>query len=312
MTQVAASRRPFGRLLTAMITPFSADGTLDAAGAARLATWLVDVQGNDGLVISGTTGESPTTSDAEKETLLRAVVEAVGDRAHVVAGVGTNDTRHTVELAHTAAKAGADGLLVVAPYYSKPPQAGLLQHFTAVADATDLPCMLYDVPHRTGIAIATDTLLRLAEHERVVAVKDAKGDLAQTGLVTRHGKLAVYSGDDALTLPLLSVGAVGVVGVPTHLFGQQTKAMIRAYENGDVSGALALHHELLPAYLGFFKTQAVITTKAALNRLGLPAGPTRPPLVDATDTELDTLTADCRAAGLDLTAPDAATRGVAQ
>ena len=175
-------RRPFGRLLTAMVTPLRADGSLDLDGAARLATYLVDEQHNDGLVVNGTTGESPTTTDAEKEALVRAVLEAVGDRAHVVAGVGTNDTRHTVELARAAEKAGAHGMLVVSPYYNKPPQSGLLHHFSAVADATGLPMMLYDIPGRTGVAIHTETLVRLARHERIVAVKDAKGDLGDVGL----------------------------------------------------------------------------------------------------------------------------------
>jgi 4-hydroxy-tetrahydrodipicolinate synthase len=292
--------RPFGRLVTAMVTPFRADGSLDVEGAGRLATYLVDEQGNDGLVVSGTTGESPTTSDAEKEALLRAVVEAVGDRAHIVAGVGTNDTRHTVELAHAAEKAGAHGLLAVTPYYNKPPQAGLVRHFTTVADATGLPVMLYDIPGRTATPIATETLCRLAEHERIVAVKDAKGNLAETAWVTRRTDLAVYSGDDSNTLPLLSVGAVGVVGVPTHVFGRPTKAMIEAYERGEVAEALRLHHSLLPVYTGFFRTQGVILTKAALNALGLPAGPVRSPLVDATAEEVARLRADCAEAGLEL------------
>lgn len=300
MTQAADARRPFGRLITAMVTPFRADGSLDIEGAGALASYLVDEQGNDGLVINGTTGESPTTTDAEKETLLRAVLEAVGDRAKVIAGVGTYDTHHTIELARAAEKAGVHALLVVTPYYNKPPQAGLVRHFTAVADATGLPCMLYDIPARTGTPITTDTLCRLAEHERVVAVKDAKGDIAETSWVTRRTDLAYYSGDDKNTLPLLSVGAVGVVGVPTHLFGRQTKAMIEAFERGDVAEALRLHHSMLPVYFGFFRTQGVITTKAALNLLGLPAGPTRSPLVDATDDEVAQLRADCAAAGLDL------------
>lgn len=295
-------RRPFGRLITAMITPFRADGSLDVGGAERLAAYLVDEQGNDGLVISGTTGESPTTSDGEKETLLRAVLSAVGDRAHVIAGVGTNDTRHTVELARAAEKAGAHALLVVSPYYNKPPQAGLVAHFTTVADATSLPVMLYDIPGRTGVPIQPETMIRLAEHPRIVAVKDAKGDLEKTAWVTRRTDLVFYSGEDKLTLPLLAVGAVGVVGVPTHLFGPQTKAMIDAFERGDNAGALALHHSLLPAYTGFFRTQGVIMTKAALNRIGLPAGPVRPPLVDATEVEIAQLTADCREAGLDIDA----------
>src|SRR4051794_39282240 len=166
--------RPFGRLLTAMVTPFAVDGSLDLDKAVDLATYLVDEQGNDGLVINGTTGESPTTSDAEKETLLRAVVEAVGDRAHVVAGVGTVHTHHTIELAQTAEKAGATGLLVVTPYYNRPPQAGLVHHFTTVADASALPILVYDIPTRTGTAVETETMCRLAEHERIVGVKDAK------------------------------------------------------------------------------------------------------------------------------------------
>ena len=203
------SRRPFGRLLTAMVTPMRPDGALDTDGAGRLATYLVDEQHNDALVINGTTGESPTTSDSEKEALVRAVVEAVGDRARVVAGVGSNDTHHTIDLARSAEKAGAHGLLVVTPYYNRPPQAGLIRHFTAVADATGLPVLLYDIPQRTGTPIATETLCRLAEHERIVGVKDAKGNLTETSWVTRRTDLAYYSGEDALTLPLLSVGGVG-------------------------------------------------------------------------------------------------------
>lgn len=285
-----------------MVTPLRVDGSLDVEGAARLAAHLVDTQGHDGLVINGTTGESATTTDAEKETVLRAVLEAVGDRAHIIAGVGTNDTHHTVELARAAEKAGAHALLVVTPYYNRPPQSGLIRHFTMVADATGLPLMLYDIPGRTGTPIATETLCRLAEHERIVAVKDAKCDLAETSVVTARTDLVFYSGDDKMTLPLLSVGAVGVVGVPTHVVGPQTKAMIEAYERGDVAEALRVHHALLPAYIGFFRTQGVITTKAALHLLGLPAGPVRPPLVDATAAEIDVLRADCIAAGVELPA----------
>jgi 4-hydroxy-tetrahydrodipicolinate synthase len=304
MTQAADSRRPFGRLVTAMVTPFHPDGSLDAEGAATLARYLVDEQGNDALVISGTTGESPTTSDAEKETLLRAVLEAVGDRAQVIAGVGTYDTHHTIELARAAEKVGVHALLVVTPYYNKPPQSGLVRHFTAVADATGLPVMVYDIPVRTGTPIETETLCRLAEHERIVAVKDAKGEIATTSWVTRRTGLAYYSGDDRNTLPYLSVGAVGVVGVVTHLFGRPTKAMIEAYERGDVAEALRLHHEMLPIFYGFFRTQGVITIKAALKLLGLPAGPVRSPLVDATAEEIAQLRADCAAAGVALPEPE--------
>ncbi len=290
--------RPFGRLVTAMVTPFTPSGDLDVAGAQRLATYLVDDQRNDGLVISGTTGESPTTTDEEKDRLLRAVVEAVGDRASVIAGAGTNDTAHSMHLAQAAEKAGADAVLLVTPYYNKPPQTGLLAHFRAVADATGLPAMLYDIPGRTGTAIATETLVALAEHPRIVAVKDAKGDLEASAWVMARSPLAYYSGDDKVTLPLLSVGGVGVVGVPTHVVGSRTKDMIQAYEKGDVAAALAGHRSMLPVYSGFFRTQAAILTKAALALAGLPGGPVRPPLVDATDAEIETLRADLAAAGV--------------
>lgn len=300
------SGHPFGRMLTAMVTPFNADGSLDLEGAARLATYLVDEQGNDGLVISGTTGESPTTSDAEKESLLRVVVDAVGARAHVIAGVGTNNTAHTIELARSAEKAGAHGLLVVTPYYNKPPQAGLVAHFSAVADAVETPVMLYDVPHRAGVPINTDTLVRLAEHPRIIAVKDAKSDLVATSWVTSRCDLAFYSGSDDLTLPLLAVGAVGVVGTSTHFTGVGTKKMFDAFEAGNTAQALSWHRTLLPLYAGIFKSPGTILVKAGLNHIGLPAGPVRLPLVDATDPELTTLIADAAAAGIRLEAAGAA------
>jgi len=293
-------RRPFGRLVTAMVTPFTPSGELDAEGAQRLATYLVDDQRNDALVISGTTGESPTTSDEEKDRLLRAVVEAVGDRAALIAGAGTNDTAHTTHLALAAEKAGADGLLLVTPYYNKPPQTGLLAHFRAAADATGLPAVIYDIPGRTGTAIATETLVALAEHPRIVAVKDAKGDLEASAWVLARTDLAYYSGDDKLTLPLLSIGAVGVVGVPTHVVGSRTKDMIEAYERGDVAAALAGHRSMLPVYSGFFRTQAAILTKAALRMRGLPGGPVRLPLVDATPDQVEVLKDDLAAAGVDV------------
>jgi len=289
--------RPFGRLLSAMVTPFAPDGSLDVDGAAKLATYLVDEQRHDALVISGTGGESPTTTDAEKEILIRVVAEAVGDRAKIVAGVGTNNTAHTVELARAAEKAGAHGLLVVTPYYNKPPQAGLLRHFRTVADAVGLPILLYDIPHRAGVPIATETLVRLAEHPNIAGVKDAKGDLAGTADVLRRTDLAYYSGEDAATLPLLSLGAVGVIGTSTHFIGPQTKAMIEAYERGDTAGALALHRQLLPLYTGIFRTQGTILVKAGLRALGLPAGPVRSPLVDATEAETNQLHEDAAAAG---------------
>lgn len=290
--------RPFGRLLTAMVTPFAPDGSLDVDGAQKLAAHLVDEQRNDGLVISGTTGESPTTTDAEKETLLRAVVDAVGDRAKIVAGVGTNNTAHTVELAHAAEKAGAHGVLVVTPYYNKPPQAGIAQHFRTVADAVGLPVMVYDIPHRAGVAIATETMCRIAEHDRIVAVKDAKGDLIASSWVTARTDLAYYSGDDAATLPLLSIGGVGLVGTSTHFTGALVQEMIAAHERGDNAAAVALHRAALPLFTGIFRVPGTMLVKAGLKLRGLPAGPVRSPLVDATEAETNQLREDAAAAGL--------------
>jgi 4-hydroxy-tetrahydrodipicolinate synthase len=290
---------PFGRLLTAMVTPFTADGALDLDGAQRLATYLVDA-GNDGLVISGTTGESPTTSDDEQDALLRAVVEAVGDRAHVVAGVGTFNTAHSVELARHAEKAGATALLVVTPYYSRPPQDGLYQHFTAVAEATGLPSMLYDIPVRTGTPIRTETLLRLAEHPQIVAVKDAKDDLGASSYVLAHTDLAYYCGTDMLNLPSLAIGAVGFVSVASHLVTPQLVEMLEAHAAGNVARATQIHHQLVGVYNAIFRSQGVILAKAALRLQNRPGGPVRLPLVDATDEEIATLRQELKAAGLTL------------
>jgi 4-hydroxy-tetrahydrodipicolinate synthase len=302
MTQEHSAARPFGELITAMVSPFTANGALDLDGVQRLAAHLVDEQGNDALVINGTAGESPTTTDSEKEALVRAVVEAVGDRAKVLAGVGTNDTRHTIELAVGAEKAGAHGLLVVTPYYNKPPQEGLYRHFTAVADASGLPILLYDIPHRSGVPIETETLVRLAAHERIVGVKDAKGDLTASSWVLSRTDLAFYCGDDATTLPMLAIGAAGIVGTSTHFTGQQTKQMIQAYARGDVAEAVGLHRRLLPLFTGVFRTQGTILVKAGLAIKGLPAGPVRPPLVDATADQVAQLRADAAACGLELPA----------
>ena len=291
---------PFGRMLTAMITPLTADGAVDYDGAGRLASYLVDDMRCDGLVISGTTGESPTTTDEEKDRLLRAVLGAVGDRATIVAGVGTNDTAHTCELARHAERAGAHGLLVVTPYYSKPPQSGLVAHFSAVADSTGLPVMLYDIPGRTGTPIATETLLQLAQHLRIIAVKDAKDDPAATSLVMAATDLVYYCGTDMLNLPWLALGAAGFVSVVGHVVGDRLYEMINAYATGDVSGALAIHRELLPVYTGIFRNQGVIMTKAALGLLGLPGGPVRLPLADATPAEREHLRVDLVAGGVKL------------
>ncbi|MCO5966800.1 4-hydroxy-tetrahydrodipicolinate synthase [Actinoallomurus soli] len=290
---------PFGRMLTAMVTPMAADGTIDYDGAARLAAYLVDEQRNDGLVISGTTGESPTTSDEEDERLLRTVLEAVGDRATIVAGVGTNHTEHTLRLARQAEQAGAHGLLVVTPYYNKPPQEGLARHFTTVADATGLPVMLYDIPGRTGTPIAAETLLRLADHPRIVAVKEAKGDLFGASKLMAETDLVFYSGDDALNLPWLSVGAAGFVSVVGHVVGADLREMIDAFLGGDVRRATEIHRRLLPVITAVMtRTQGVIATKAALSLLGLPGGTVRPPLVDATPEFTAALREDLIAGGV--------------
>jgi 4-hydroxy-tetrahydrodipicolinate synthase len=302
MPATAAPGAPFGRVLTAMVTPFTPDGAaLDYAAAQQLAADLVDL-GNDGLVVNGTTGESPTTSDEEKARLVAAVLEAVGDRATVVAGVGTNDTHHTIELARSAAAAGAHALLVVTPYYNKPPQEGLVAHFTAVADATDLPVMLYDIPGRAGVPIATETLVRLAEHPRIVANKDAKGDPFAAQQVMHACDLAYYSGDDALNLPLLAVGAGGVVSVTGHLVADRLAAMIEAYVGGEVAKAREISNDMVPVTVGVMtRTQGAIMVKAGLDLLGRAGGGAmRLPLVAATDAQRETLRADLRAGGFDL------------
>jgi 4-hydroxy-tetrahydrodipicolinate synthase len=291
---------PFGRMMTAMITPMTSDGSVDYEGAARLAEYLVGDMRNDGLVISGTTGESPTTTDAEKDALLRAVIEAVGDRASIVAGVGTNDTAHTCELARQAERAGAAGLLVVTPYYNRPPQSGLLAHFTKVADSTALPVLLYDIPGRTGTPIATETLAALAQHPRIVGVKDAKGDMLAASVLMASTDLVFYCGDDPVNLPWLAIGAVGFISVHGHIVGDRLHEMIDAYAAGDVRTALAIHQAMLPVYTGMTRTQGVITTKAALAMLGLPGGPVRPPLANATQAEIEQLRTDLAAGGVKL------------
>ncbi|WP_042393935.1 4-hydroxy-tetrahydrodipicolinate synthase [Streptacidiphilus carbonis] len=280
----------FGRTLPAMVTPFHPDGSLDREGAQVLATHLVD-RGCDGIVLSGTTGESPTTSDAEKDTLLRAVLEAVGDRARVTAGVGSNDTRHTVELARAAERAGAHGLLLVTPYYNRPGQEGIQRHFTAVADATALPVMLYDIPERAGSRLTEDTLLRLAEHPRIIAVKDGTGDLALSARVIARTGLQYYSGIDELNLPLYALGGVGAVSTVANVAPEQTLALLDAYLRGANDEALRLQQQLIPLVEAMMTlAPGTVTAKALLRARGLPAGPVRPPLVDADPGLSTTLT----------------------
>jgi 4-hydroxy-tetrahydrodipicolinate synthase len=299
MVSASSPAPPFGRVATAMVTPFRPDRSLDLDAAQRLANHLVD-NGHDALVVSGTTGESPTTTDAEKIDLLRAVLAAVGGRAKVIAGVGTNDTAHSIESAKAAEAAGADGLLVVAPYYNKPPQDGIRAHFLAIADATGLGVMAYDVPSRTGTKIATETLLALSSHPRIVAVKDAKGEAAGTTKVLAETDLAYYCGADELNLPWLAMGAVGVVSVVGHVAGNEYRAMVEAVDAGDLATAREIDRRLVPAVEAIMtRTQGAMTAKGALKVAGvLEHATTRPPLVDLTPEQFDWLTTDLKTAGL--------------
>ncbi|MDQ4024394.1 MAG: 4-hydroxy-tetrahydrodipicolinate synthase [Actinomycetota bacterium] len=286
-------RPRFGRVITAMVTPFAADGALDVKGARRLAGHLVD-HGSDGLVVCGTTGESPTLSHAEKLELVEAVLDEVGERATVIAGTGTYDTRESVTLTKEACGLGVDACLVVTPYYSKPPQEGLLAHFRTVADASSRPLMLYDIPGRTGRRIEPWTTVALAEHEQIVAVKDAVGDAGETAFLRSrldlagHSEFEIYSGDDPLLLPHLAAGAVGVVSVCSHLVGERLAELFEHWEAGRVADAQSLYTSLLPFMRTIMTVSASpIPVKAAVNMLGLEAGEPRLPLVpldpDASD-----------------------------
>ncbi|MYR40640.1 4-hydroxy-tetrahydrodipicolinate synthase [Streptomyces sp. SID5910] len=279
MTTTKSLSRPFGRALCAMVTPFTGTGALDLAGAQVLADRLVS-RGCDGLVLSGTTGESPTTTDAEKATLIEAVREAVGDGVPLIAGVGTADTRHTVELARSAEKAGATGLLVSAPYYSRPPQDALEAHFRDIADACDLPVMLYDIPARTGVRIEPATLIRLASHPRIVAVKDCAYDLLGTQKVMSRTDLAYYAGCDEQILPLYAIGAAGYVSTVANVAPEPFRATLDAYDAGDTGKAAGLHRRTIPLtdLMMASDLPGTVTAKALLNALTLPAGPVRPPL----------------------------------
>lgn len=293
--------RPFGTMLTAMVTPFTADLDVDYAAAQQLAVDLVNL-GNDGLVVNGTTGEAPTTWPEEKSKLVRAVVEAVGDRAFVVAGVGNNDTADTVEHAKEAEKQGAHGLLVVCPYYNKPPQEGVIAHFKAVADATDLGVITYDIPGRAGIQITHESFLELAEHPRIVANKDAKGDPWAAQRVMHATGLPFYSGDDGLNLPLLSVGAAGFISVTGHLVADRFVAMAEAYRAGRVEEAAAINRSMVPVTHGVMgRVGGAIMTKAALDLLGRAGGgPMRLPLVPASEAQRAQLKSDLIAGGFSL------------
>ncbi len=273
---------PFGRVLTAMVTPFKPDGSVDLDGVARVAHHLVE-NGNDGIVVSGTTGEAPTTSVAEDGEILRAVVDAVGERATIIAGVGTNHTEHSIELNEQAQKAGADGVLLVSPYYNKPTQAGIAAHFEAVAAAADLPIMLYDIPGRTGVTIAPETFARVARDEKFAAVKCAVGDLFRGAKIMAETGLAYYSGDDVLNLGWLTHGGCGVVSVVGHVAGKQYAAMVAAVDAGDLDAALTIYNDLLPVVDAIMNhAPGVMTAKAALELMGVLDNRTvRLPLVEA-------------------------------
>lgn len=292
----------FGTVLTAMVTPFTPDGSkIDFAAAAALANDLVDL-GNNGLVVNGTTGESPTTDEHEKLELLKVVLDAVGNRAKVVAGAGSNDTAHSILLAKDAQKAGAHGLLVVTPYYNKPPQAGIYAHMVAVADTTDLPVMIYDIPGRTGVAISNETMLQLSQHPKIIANKDAKGDLWAASQIMAQSDLAYYSGDDPLNLALLAVGAIGVVSVTGHIVADRHKLMVEAMQNNDVKTAREINRSLVPITEGIMtRAGGAIMVKAALDQLGRTGGGSlRLPLIPATDDQRRILREDLVKGGFSL------------
>ena len=288
---------PFGTNAVAMVTPFRTDGSLDLDKAAELADYLVG-KGCDGLVVSGTTGESPTTTVPEKLDLLRVVLDAVGDRARITQGAGSYDTAESIRFSQAAEKIGAHGLLVVTPYYSKPPQAGLLAHFRAVADATELPVLLYDIPPRSVVPIANDTMRALAEHPRIKGVKDAKGDLHSAAALIASTDLEYLSGEDALNLPWLSIGAAGFVSVIGHLVADRLREMQIAVEKGDLTTARSLNASMSPLVNAMGRLGGVTMTKASLKLLGMDVGEPRLPQVPADGPQIEALTADLRAAGL--------------
>jgi len=282
--------RDLGRVLTAMVTPFTPEGKVDFEETARLARYLVD-NGSDGLVVTGTTGESATLTDEEKLELYRTVKKEVGERAAVIAGTGSNNTAATVELTVEAEKAGADGIMLVAPYYNKPSQEGMYQHFKTVAEKTKLPVIVYNVPGRTSANILPATVARLAQVDNIVAIKEASGSLDQVSelISLLPADFAVYSGDDSLTLPMLSLGAKGVISVASHVAGKMLQEMIRAFLAGEITKASRLHIQLYPLFKVLFITTNPVPVKAALNMIGLKAGPPRLPLVEASDQEKEAI-----------------------
>ena len=273
----------FGPVVTAMITPMTASGAVDVAEAQRLARWLCD-HGSTGLVVAGTTGEGPTLTDDEKLALFAGVVEAVRGRAKVIANTGGNDTRKSVDLTKKAAACRVDAILAVGPYYNKPPQAGLVAHFEAIAAAADVPVMIYNIPGRTAVNVAADTLVALSAHPNIVAVKESSGDLMQIGEICARvaADFDVYAGDDHLALPIAAIGGVGVVSVASHVAGDDIAAMFAAHRNGDVVHAATIHQRLLPLIKAIFAVTSPIPVKAAMARFGFAVGRCRLPLCELT------------------------------
>ncbi|MDL9936338.1 4-hydroxy-tetrahydrodipicolinate synthase [Gordonia sp. ABSL1-1] len=288
---------PFGTVAVAMVTPFTPEGKLDLDKAAELADHLVS-KGCDGLVVSGTTGESPTTTVPEKLDLLRVVLDAVGDRARITQGAGSYDTAESVRFAIESEKIGAHGLLLVTPYYSKPPQAGILAHFRTIADATELPVLLYDIPPRSVVPIADDTMLALAQHPRIKGVKDAKGDLHSAARIIASTDLEYLSGEDALNLPWLSIGATGFVSVIGHLVPDRLRDLLIAVDKGDLAAARGLTNSMAPLVDAMGRLGGVTMVKAALRILGFDVGDPRLPQVPADGPQIEALIADLRTAGL--------------
>ena len=289
----------FGRVVTAMVTPFTDDLTLDVDRAQELAGWLVD-HGSDGLVVTGSTGESATLTDEEKVTMWRAVAEAVGDRATVIAGTGTYDTAHSIHLSEEAEKAGADGLLIVTPYYNKPPQRGLVEHFTRVAQSTGLPNIVYNIPGRTGTRIAHETLLRLGEVDNIVAVKDSTGDFEALARLIAEAPdgFEVYTGDDWATFGSVCLGASGVISVAAHVAGERMGQMIALIEGGDLASARKINSELLPVFDAMFITSNPIPLKKAMELIGQPVGRPRLPLLEANEDETSRIEIALKEAGV--------------
>lgn len=280
----------FGRLITAMVTPFDESGAIDWEATGRLVDYLIDEQKSDSLVVSGTTGESPTLTDGEKEALFRFVVERAAGRARVIAGTGSNDTAHSIHLTNIAQQAGADAVLLVVPYYNRPTQEGIYQHFKAIAESTKLPVVLYNVPSRTVASMTAETTLRLAQIDNIIATKEC-ASLEQVSQIIAGAPegFLVYSGDDSVTLPVLAIGGHGIVSVASHIIGDRMKTMIDAYLNGRVQEAAALHTECFPVFKGLFELPNPVLVKAALGLVGQPVGGVRLPLVAANEAEIDAL-----------------------